>query len=319
MHRARLFARSASWGLVSPMGLHFTPQEGRALYGLLAETAEDIVLKTDRRGFIVHANPAIEQLGFALPQMLFGPHLADLARPDHADRLRGALDAALAGDPAARRIEFAASMADRREAWFEIRLRPLGEPGAHPYGALGIMRSTDERRALEEELFTAAMTDPLTGLTNRQAFLAMLGCLAGREIAGSLALFSIDHFKAVNMRYGQSTGDTLLAAFADFLRAALRKGDAISRIGNQRFAAILPNTGADRAASVCRRALDTLSDLASEAGVDEVPVSASVGLAAITGTVDASLAHAELALFLARAKGRNRLEIYDPDTLVRAA
>lgn len=301
------------------MGVQFTSTEGRALYGLLAEAAGDIVLKTDRRGFIVHATPALERLGFALPQLLFGPQLADLAAPDHADRLRAALRSALKGEPAMGRIEFAARMADGRDAWFEIALRPLSEGKALPYGALGVVRSIDERRALEEELFAAAMTDPLTGLTNRQAFLAMLDCLAGRQSAGCLALFSIDHFKAVNLRYGQSMGDTLLAAFADFLRAALRRGDAISRIGNQRFAAILPNTSADRASDVCLRALDSLSALAGDNGVDGLPVTASVGLAPIAATVDASISHAELALFFARAKGRNRLEIYDPDTLVRAA
>ena len=301
------------------MGVHFTPGEGRALYGLLADTADDIVLKTDRRGFIVHATPAIERLGFALPRMLFGPHLTDLAQPDHAERLRAAFAAAVAGDRSVRKVEFAARMADQREAWFEIALRPLADGKNAPYGALGVMRSTDERRTLEEELFAAAMTDPLTGLTNRQAFLAMLDCLAGRETAGCLALFSIDHFKAVNLRYGQSTGDSLLVAFADFLRAALRGGDTISRIGNQRFATILPNTSVDRAAQVCNRALEALSALAGQAGVDGLPVTASVGLAPVADSVDSSLSHAELALFFARAKGRNRLEIYDPDTLVRAA
>lgn len=300
------------------MGAQFTSHEGRALYGLLAETADDIVLKTDRHGFVVHATPALERLGFALPHMLFGPHLADLARPDHAERLRAAVQQSLAGQPVGM-IEFAGRTPDHEETWFEIAVRPLAEQGVRPYGTLAIIRSIDMRRALEEELFAAAMTDPLTGLTNRQAFLAMLGCLVESPGAGCLALFSIDHFKAINLRYGQAAGDRLLVAFADFLRAALRAGDTISRVGNQRFAVILPDTAPPRAVRVCNRALETLAGLGGAQGIDGLPVTASAGLAQLAGTVDATMRHAEMALFFARARGRNRLEIHCVDAARRAA
>lgn len=301
------------------MGAHLTSTEGRALYGLLAETADEIVLKTDSRGFVVHATPAIERLGFALPRMLFGPHLAELALPGHRDRVRAALEAAL-GDPGrARQVEFAARMGDGRDAWFEIKLRSLFDEASRSYGAIGMMRSIDERRLLEEQLFAATLTDPLTGLTNRQAFLAMLGHLAGHAEGGCLALFSIDHFKAINLRYGEQTGDRLLIAFADFLRAALRSGDIISRIGNQRFAVLLPATGQMRSAAVCERVIENLSMIGGAQAADGLPITASAGVATISGSVDGSLRNAELALFLARAKGRNRIEAWAADGLSRAA
>lgn len=301
------------------MGVQFTSAEGRALYGLLAETTNDIVLRIDRAGFIVHASPAIERLGLALPRMLFAPHISELAVPDYADELRAELGAAIEGAGGGRWIEFPARMADAREAWFEIQFRPLGDGPGGTYGAIAIMRSIDERRILEAELFAATMTDPLTGLTNRRAFLAMLGHLVGGEAGGSLAMFSIDHFKAINMRYGQSTGDKVLVAFADFLRAALRADDTISRIGNQRFAVLLPRTAPERAAEVCGQAVTTLAELARGSGDDGLPVTASVGLGRIGGSIDASVKRAELALFFARAKGRNRLEIYGEEALLRAA
>jgi diguanylate cyclase (GGDEF)-like protein/PAS domain S-box-containing protein len=293
---------------------------GDALYGLLAETTDDIVLGTDRRGFIVHATPAIEQLGFALPQMLFGPHLVELAMPGHAERVSAALRAALAGEDSATWIEFAAAMAERREAWFKIRLRPVADERGTPAGAIAVMRSIEDRRLLEQELFAAAMTDPLTGLTNRPAFLAMLGHLAETGANASLALFSIDHFKAINLRYGQSRGDELLVAFADFLRAAMRSGDIISRVGNQRFAVLLPSSGPSRAAAVANRALEMLSAIGGGgSGADGLPITASVGIAPVGKSVDLSLKHAELALFFARAKGRNRAEIHGDPALARAA
>lgn len=301
------------------MGASFTSTEGRALYGLLAETTDDIVIKTDGRGFIVHATPAIERLGFALPHMLFGPHLVELALPGHRERVRRALDVALAGAADTRWVEFAARMADGRTAWFETRLRALVDEARRAYGAIAVMRSLDERRLLEEELFAAAMTDPLTGLTNRPAFLAMLGHLAGSPSAGCLALFSIDHFKAINLRYGQAAGDRLLVAFADFLRAAMRSDDIISRVGNQRFAILLPGTGGEKAADLCDRVLGKLSAIGGAQGEDGLPITASAGVAPIARSVDASLKYAELALFFARAKGRNRTETYARNALTRAA
>jgi diguanylate cyclase (GGDEF)-like protein len=252
--------------------------------------------------------------------MLFGPHLAELAAPSHVDALRAEHAAVIAGRRSAQWTEFPARMADGRTAWFELQLRPLSGEQGRVYGALGVMRNVDERRALEERLFAAAMTDPLTGLTNRPAFQAMLGHLVSHSGAdASVALFSIDHFKAINLRYGQQTGDTVLTAFADLLRAVLRGQDIISRVGNRRFAVLLPHTAPHEAALLCRRVLATLTDLGGGSGEDGLPVTASGGVARIGGTLDATVRRAELALFLARAKGGNRLEIDEERALPRAA
>ena len=81
------------------MGMKFTLKERSALYRLLAETTSDIIIKTDRAGYILHASPAIEQLGFAVPAMLIGPHLLDLVHPARAEELRAEHDAAIRGRP----------------------------------------------------------------------------------------------------------------------------------------------------------------------------------------------------------------------------
>ena len=291
------------------MGVQITSIEGRALYGLLAETTRDIVLTTDPRGFVLHASQAIERLGLALPDLLFGPHIADLALPTHSELLRQAFESAISRGKASGWIEFPARSAGGEEAWFEIRLAPLDFFNGARAGVIAAMRNIDQRRVLEDELFAAAMTDPLTGLTNRQAFLAMLGHLANEGCGGHLALFSIDHLKAINLRHGQQTGDKVLRAFADFLRAALRSDDAISRIGNGRFGALLPATGAERAAALCERVLDTLGRLGGRVCQPGLPISASVGLVPIGSSVEATMNQAELSLFLARARGPNRLQV----------
>jgi diguanylate cyclase (GGDEF)-like protein/PAS domain S-box-containing protein len=293
------------------MGLNFTLQESSALYGLLAENTTDIILKTDRRGFVLHASQAIERLGFLLPNMLIGPHILDLIHPSFAAMIGLEHEAAIGGRRDGQWIEFPALTQDDRERWFEIQIRPLADDQGRIYGALSVMRSIEERRNLEEQLFAAAMTDPLTGLTNRRAFISMLRHLVDNRIGGCLALFDIDHFTAINMRHGQSVGDEVLVVFSDFLRAMMRSEDIISRIGGESIGVLLPRARPDIAEELCHRIISTLAEIRQASAANAVTITASAGIAGITGSLDNALRRAELALFLAKAKGRNRLEIDD--------
>lgn len=291
------------------MGVTFSLKERSALFRLLAENTTDIILKTDCEGFIVHASPALERLGMALPGLLIGPHILDLVHPSCLDVVRAALDAAVSGQQSATWAEFLALTTDQRERWFEIQLRRLVDDSGAVYGALGIMRSVEERRVFEDKLFAATMTDPLTGLTNRRAFIAMLQHLVGKKVDGCLAIFDIDHFKAINMQHGQSVGDQVLVVFADLVRSLMRSDDIISRIGGESLGVLLPRATPDQAEAICKRIVTTLSERRREAGADNIAITASAGLARIATSLDDTIRRAELALFFAKAQGRNRLEI----------
>ncbi|WP_255406004.1 GGDEF domain-containing protein [Novosphingobium sp. CF614] len=289
--------------------MDFTIQESSALYGLLAESTSDIVLKTDIAGYIVHASPALERFGFRLPGMPVGPHLLDLVAPAARDAVERAHADALAGVGHGRWVEFPAATADDREHWFEIQTRALMDEGGKPYGALSIMRSIDERHDLKEQLFAATYTDPLTRLTNRAAFISMLEHMLDRQMDGCLALFSIDFFRTINMQHGQSVGDEVLVVFADLLREMLRAEDIISRIGSERFAVLLPRATPEQAEAICSRVVKTLADLRRKAGESRFAITASASVARIAVSLDSTLERAEMALFVAKAKGRNRLEM----------
>ena len=291
------------------MEMHFTPRESSVLYGLLAETTTDIIVKTDRDGFIRHASAAIERLGFALPGMLILPHILDLVHPSFTQTIRSAYEAVVKRRHVGDWIEFAAVTSDGCEQWFEIQMQSLVDEHARVYGALGVMRSIDERRSLEQKLFVAQMTDSLTGLTNRRAFTSMLEHLVERQANGCLALFDIDHFKAINLQHGQSVGDEVLVVFADFLRTMMRSDDIISRVGGESFGVLLPHTEPDRAAALCQRIVDTLAEISQSVCPEGVAVTASVGITRIGGTLDMTIRRAELAVFLAKAKGRCSLEL----------
>jgi diguanylate cyclase (GGDEF)-like protein len=189
-------------------------------------------------------------------------------------------------------------------------MRPLANARG-VYGALCIMRSIEERRIFEDRLFAAEMTDPLTGLTNRRAFIAMLGHLVEEGSGGCLALFTIDNFKAINRRYGQAVGDEVLVVFSDLVRTLMRRDDIISRTGSDSLAVLLPGTSPEEARAICQPVIDTLTEVRRSGRGEGMFIIASGGVARIAGSLDEVLKRAEAALLFARANGRNRLEL-DP-------
>jgi diguanylate cyclase (GGDEF)-like protein/PAS domain S-box-containing protein len=289
------------------MGVSFTRAERCALYSLLEQGANDIFLKTDRQGFIVHASPAFGQFGWKLPQLLIGPHLADLVHPSQREEVCSAHRTALMGFERADWIEFRAASGEQRGKWFELQLRCLRDDANRITGTLAMVRNIEERRTLEDRLFAAEMTCPLTGLTNRKAFVAMLGHLVAERAPGSLAIVSVDYLKAINLRHGQAAGDEVLVAFAEFLRAMMRSQDIVSRFGGQSLAVLFPGTAQNQADALCQTMIATLARLGF-APPGAIPITASVGVTAIGHSLDETIKRAELALFAARAKGRNRLE-----------
>ena len=289
------------------MGVDFTLQERSALYGLLADNSDDIIFKSDARGFILTASPAIEQLGYRLPAMLIGPHIRDLVLPQFAAAIEADHRAALSGRGSARWHEFPAATGTAGH-WFEIQMRALHDGAGRLYGVLCMMRSITARKSLEEQLFAAEMTDPLTRLTNRVAFVSMLEYMVCSKAGGCLALFDLDHFMTLNMRYGQSAGDEMLCAFADLLRDLVRRKDIISRVGSERFGVLMPGLTPEEASEVCQPVIETLAVLGQSEFAERFGVTTSAGIAPIALSVDRTMKHAELALFAAKAKGRSRVE-----------
>lgn len=290
------------------MRAEFTTRERLAVYGLLADHSTDIILKTDHRGFVLAASPALEQLGLALPAMLIGPHLRDLVHPDFRDLIEDEHRWAMAGQSSDDWLELRTAREGCRGQWFEFQVRPMADQGDRIDGALVVMRCIARRKSLEERLFAAEFTDPLTRLTNRVAFVAMLDHLVARSRQATVALFDIDHFMRLNMRFGQNAGDDLLIAFAGLLRAMTRSDDIISRVGGERFAVILPALAPAAAVAACLPVVETFAEAGRAALSGTFAVSTSVGVAEIALSADHTVRQAELALFLAKAKGRSRIE-----------
>src|SRR3954470_11226286 len=171
-------------------------------------------------------------------------------------------------------------------------------------------------------LADAARTDALTGLLNRRGFQELMEIETERALRSSrpLAILvgDLDHFKHLNDRYGHAAGDLALMRFAEIATQASRRIDAVARIGGEEFALLLPDTEQHAAyllAERLRRAVKEPS--ATAAGETELPT-ISFGVASFpTHAADAAaLMHAaDQALYAAKAMGRDRSVIYNPEVL----
>jgi diguanylate cyclase (GGDEF)-like protein len=178
-------------------------------------------------------------------------------------------------------------------------------------------RQSIERKQLESRLQRLATTDPLTGADNRRSF----GERASMELARSrryqrplsLLMLDLDHFKAVNDRFGHAVGDEVLRTFAQVCRETLRDADVFARMGGEEFAVLLVETSAGRASLVAERLRANVARLAIPtpgATSDAVSVTVSAGAATANEddeTLDALLARADDALYRAKRAGRDRV------------
>lgn len=162
-------------------------------------------------------------------------------------------------------------------------------------------------------------TDDLTKLANRRAFAeaAAAELVRGRRSRRPLAvaLFDIDDFKRVNDTYGHAAGDDVLRGVADTLREHFREIDLPARLGGEEFAVILPETDLAGARDAAERFLTALA-ASSTVGGDEGGmrgVTASAGVAAGTGVeIEALLAAADRALYRAKERGKNQVQVQAP-------
>jgi diguanylate cyclase (GGDEF)-like protein len=163
------------------------------------------------------------------------------------------------------------------------------------------------------------LSDPLTGLANRTLLEEITHRVLERGGPVSLLLVDLDDFKDINDSRGHAAGDELLQVLAERLRGCVRPGDVVARIGGDEFAVVV-NGGTDVARAVGERVLVSLA-LPVPLATGAVTVHGSVGVAAADPadrTAGALLRNADLAMYLAKAQGKNRLNVY-ADGMAEAA
>lgn len=180
-----------------------------------------------------------------------------------------------------------------------------------------MMAMSKERLELKHKL--ASLIDPLTGIANRRAFFdeTMRRLEPGSKDARPLVaiLFDLDRFKKINDRFGHSMGDLVLKIFAEKAKANLRPGDFLGRLGGEEFAAILSGIELSTAFALAEQIRISFAVELSQ-GRYNVGATVSAGIALLHNSemeIDSLLARADHALYAAKARGRDRVEIADTD------
>lgn len=167
----------------------------------------------------------------------------------------------------------------------------------------------------KEQAEREARHDSLTGCANRRRLLELTEDELARanryQRPFSLALFDLDHFKAINDRWGHDVGDQVLIALTEKVLAMIRHNDCFGRLGGEEFALLLPETGLDEAGQLLERIREAVAALHWDEH-PELQVRVSIGLAAFPGhgeTMRDLLRSADRAMYAAKDAGRNRLRV----------
>jgi diguanylate cyclase (GGDEF)-like protein/PAS domain S-box-containing protein len=186
-------------------------------------------------------------------------------------------------------------------------------------GRVWSFRDVTERKRLEDELAHQAFHDSLTNLANQALFRDRvshaLERVTGRDTSMSVLFLDLDNFKTVNDSLGHTAGDELLVAVSQRLGGCLRTGDTAARLGGDEFAVLIEATSTHQEAiDVADRIIGSLR-LPFALATKDVVISASIGIAFATPGIDGDqlLRNADLAMYTAKARGRGRRELFEPE------
>lgn len=187
--------------------------------------------------------------------------------------------------------------------------------------SFGFLVLSMSKEKIEVRHRKAALQDPLTGIANRRAFKEQ----ADRRLtsnqqsgrASSFMLMDLDHFKSINDRYGHDGGDQVLVGFTELVTNLIEPDDLFCRMGGEEFAVFLSDANTDRALDIAESIRTILDTRGLKVYGKDIPVTVSIGVVS-SGAPDVSLrsllAHADSALYSAKAGGRNCVVVYDEAT-----
>ena len=278
----------------------------------------EAVICTDAEGQLDYINPAAERLtgritadakGSALSSLF---SLIDEAAETANDRL---IDQSLGDGVAIDRQRLVRP--DSSSAAVSIVGAPLHAEGKVA-GALLVLHDMTREREFVAQLSWQASHDMLTGLANRREFESRLehalGRLSHQRGEHSLMFLDLDQFKVVNDTCGHAAGDQLLRQTSALLQESIGADALLARLGGDEFGVLLRNCDAKSAAETAERLRLTVQELSFVWNGCVFNVSVSVGLVHVSeaDTVEETLKAADMACYMAKEKGRNRVQVYHP-------
>ena len=297
-------------------------RKGEEHFRSLVQNSSDVIALIARDGTIRYLSSSVERILGYNQQRLIGTVFGDLAHPDDRLQLLRKIEEAIniPGPPIA--VECRLRREDDSYGPTEITITNLLDlPSVR--GIVLNTRDVSERKALEEKLMHQAFHDSLTNLPNRAAFRISLdhALNADGEPRIAVLFLDLDDFKSVNDTMTHEVGDQLLAAVGARIGSTLRPGDSVARLGGDEFAVLLGNVEDERTAHLVADRIGRQLAPPFSIGGKEVSIHASIGIAGLVSgkqAADELIRNADVAMYIAKAKGKARAVEFDP-SLARAA
>lgn len=286
------------------------------------------VISTQADGLVDYMNPVAERLLAHSLHMARGKPIASLFRlldKDTGVEELGLAERLLAGEP--RRPNVRPQLLQRADGSV-IPVALTGAPlliSGHVVGAVLAFHDMTREQDYIERLSWQASHDALTGLANRHDFESRLESeiaeLRHKPRQHALMYLDLDQFKLVNDTCGHAAGDQLLRQISILLGNALRPGDMLARLGGDEFGVLLFDCNPDLAVDIAERLRATVQDLHFTWEARPFNSSVSIGMVQITSaeiTLEETLRAADVACYMAKEKGRNRVQLHsDSDVALR--
>ena len=314
MHEALLDIASKVSLAVESVDLSENLHRSERRFRSLVQNASDVIAVTDSGGNILYISPAVGTMLGYIPEDMVGKFAFEFVHPDDTPKAQRFLLDVLTERRGSRRIEVRARHADG--SWRRLTINGTNMVRDLSVGGVVInIHDVTERTTLEEQLKYQAYHDPLTRLPNRTLFRDRLQLALDSGTTPAVLFLDLDDFKAVNDTMGHAVGDELLNHVAERLMDCLRPDDLAARLGGDEFAVLVEDAASvDDAARVAERVIDMLARPFRLHG-KELSVHGSVGVAAASGTNDTAdtlLRDGDVAMYMAKGRGKARYEIFDP-------
>lgn len=328
---ANLFTAGLLVLLLTMLTRYFLAQRRRFVHALRVEKERaqitlasigDAVISTDAQGRVEYMNSAAERLIGCRALAARGLPLTSLFRildEDSGQQREGQVQQILGGQ------NLAAGTRPQLLQRPDSTSVPISMVGTPVYkegivaGAVLVLHDMTSEKKYIARLSWQATHDSLTKLANRREFEHRLEKALQRmdrdqDGPHALMFLDLDQFKIINDTCGHAAGDKLLCEVATSLQQHLRVDDLLARLGGDEFAILMENGGLERAAIVAERLRQAIEDLDFIWNGRPFTITASIGLVQIRGgaTMDETLRTADLACYLAKEKGRNRIQIHNP-------
>ncbi len=315
---------SFAYDLTAQRRMAYELDQQRSRLAGLVNAIPDMVFLKDAEGRYLSANPAVERFLGRAEREILGKTDEAFWSPAEARRMHEQDQRAMAAPTPQVFEEELMLDDDSAPGVFETLKTAIRDAHGNVTGVLGVRRDITERRKAKQEIERLAFYDALTGLPNRRLLLdrlqrAGIACQRSEQL-GALFFIDLDNFKDLNDTLGHDMGDRLLAQVARRLVASVRATDTVSRFGGDEFVVMLEDldpvapVAAEQAEAIAENLLQRLNE-PFELGTQQYYSTPSIGITLFGDqrrSVEELLKRADLAMYQAKAAGRNTQRFFDP-------